>query len=340
MRAFPTRLGTVGASGADPAERAYLLSRWAGSLSCHTAALAVWLAARHERWWRPLLAGTPLLAITPQPDGLVRFEHHPRPPLEVLGLAPRHADDWATARGAYRRELADSGALVVCGDAYNLPWQRGYRRWHAPYWFTVLVDGGRWLIEDPLATNAPNGPRTLRRVPVEPGQLMQWSVAPQSYTAIQHLRELSIVGYGPPGLGVRYRWLARTPAPHPGRAEPTRLVGADAVNGLAIRFRVAPPDDPIHRQADDLWQALRQRELVVAAGEVDRELVPGAIREHWRRAVAGWRHIVPPLMQARSTTGSGPPGDPRQLADAVAAVAQFEADEWRLAGDCDVLAVA
>ena len=109
-------------------------------------------------------------------------------------------------------------------------------------------------------------------------------------------------------------------APRPGRVEPTRLVGPDAINGLAIRFRMAPPDDPIHRQADDLWQALRQRELVVAAAEADPELVPPAVRDHWRRAVAGWRRIVPPLMQARSRAGSGPPVDPRQLADAVAAV--------------------
>src|SRR5882724_3583497 len=154
MRVFSAEVGAVGISGRDPAEPAHLLSRWAGDLGCHTAALAVWLAAEHERWWRPLLAGAPLLAVTPQPDGLVRFEHHSRPPLEALGLTPRYADEWATARGAYRRELAECRALVVCGDAYNLPWQRGYHRWHAPYWFTVLLEGGRWLIEDPLAMKA------------------------------------------------------------------------------------------------------------------------------------------------------------------------------------------
>jgi hypothetical protein len=338
MLVIPAAFGTVRVS-ARSEPRVYL-SRWAGSFSCHTAALAVWLSARRDRWWRPLLAGGPVLAITPQPDGLVRFEHHPRPPLEVLGLTPRYADDWATARSAYRRELAECRALVVCGDAYNLPWQRGYQRWHAPYWFTVRTDGDRWLIEDPLVANAQGGKRVLRRVPVEPGQLMQWSVAPHSYTAIQHLREVSIVGYAPPGIGARYRWLARTRTPRPGRVEPTRLVGPDAINGLAIRFRMAPPDDPIHRQADDLWQALRQRELVIAAAEADPELVPPAVRDHWRRAVAGWRRIVPPLMQARSRAGSGPPVDPRQLADAVAAVAEFEADEWRLADDTTISAVA
>lgn len=318
-------------STADPAGRAHLLGRWAGTLDHHTAALAVWLAVRRRCWWRPLLAGTPVLAVTPQPDGLVRFEHHPRPPLEALGLELRYADDWATARGAYRRELAESGALVICGDAYNVPWQRGHRRWHAPYWFTVLRDGADWVVEDPLSTEAQGRPAGPLRVRVEPGQLLRWSRAPQLYTAVQHLRELSVVGHGPPGLGVRYRWLARARAPHPGRPEPTRLVGADAVNGLAIRFRTAPPDDPIHRQVDDVRHVLRQRELVVAAGGVDPDLVPPHVREHWRLAVAGWRRVVAALVRVRSGAGGGSPVDSRELADTTGAVARFETVGWRLA---------
>lgn len=45
-------------STADPAGRAHLLGRWAGTLDHHTAALAVWLAARRRCWWRPLLTAT------------------------------------------------------------------------------------------------------------------------------------------------------------------------------------------------------------------------------------------------------------------------------------------
>ena len=328
------------APGGESTLCSHLLSRWAGSLGCHSAALAVWLAAWHERWWRPLLGGTPHLAITPQPDGLARFEHHARPPLETLGLAPRFADDWNTARSGYRRELNDGRALVVCGDAYNLPWQRGHQRWHAPYWFTVLLDGRRWVVEDPLAVRPGGGPGMPLRVPVEPGQLMRWSLAPQSYTAIQHLRETSVFGAPPPGLGRRYRWLARGAVPPARRAEPARLVGVEAVEGLAIRYAAAPPGDPIHRQADDVCQAMRQRELVLAAAEVDPGLTSAETRDHWRRSVAGWRRVLPYLMQARSRAGSGPPVDPRHLAGAVAAVAGFETGEGRLAEESAVSASA
>src|SRR5579859_5130784 len=87
------------------------LSSWAATLSCYTAALAVWLAQRCEQRWRPLLAGGPVLAVTPAADGLLRFEHHARPPLQSLGLTVRQADDWATARAAQLAELSERGAL-------------------------------------------------------------------------------------------------------------------------------------------------------------------------------------------------------------------------------------
>jgi hypothetical protein len=300
------------------------LSSWGDTFSCYTAALAVWLAGRQDRWWRPLLAGGPILAITPAADGLLRFEHHPRPLLETLRLTVRHADNWTAAHAAQRTELAEQGALIVCGDVYNLPWQRGHRRWHVPHWFTIIQHDRRWLIIDPLAMNTPAGPQRPSQVPVDPAQIALWSSAPPSYPPAHRLRELSMAGYGPPGPGARYRWLESAWAPRTGQRDPGRLGGSAAVNALAARFRTARHDDPIHHQADDLWQALRQRELLIAAAEVDPGLVHPAALDHWRRAVIGWRRIPPALMHARLRGQAGLPIDRDRLADALVTVAAFE----------------
>jgi hypothetical protein len=77
-------------------------------------------------------------------------------------------------------------------------------------------------------------------------------------------------------------------------------------------------------QADDLWQALRQRELLVAAGEVDPDLVPQAVREHWRAGVVLWRRIPPVLMDARLRVEDGMPINCGRIAEVLEAVAEFE----------------
>jgi hypothetical protein len=301
------------------------LSRWGEVLSCYTAALAVWLAVREDRWWRPLLAGGPVLAVTPDADGLLRFEHHRRPPLAALGLTVRYTDYWAAAHAAYQAELARSGALIVCGDVHNLPWQRGHRRWHASHWFTVVRHDHDWLVDDPLAMSTLAGPQQPSRTPVRPGQLARWSLAPPAYSPVQRLREWSMAGYEPPGLDARYRWLTAGEVPGSERpADPARLAGADAVTALADRLRVGSTGDPVYRQADDLWQALRQRELLVAAAEVDADLLPPAAAEQWRRAIAGWRRIPPVLMHARLRAEAGLPVDRARVADTMLAVAPFE----------------
>lgn len=300
------------------------LSSWATTFSCYTAALAVWLAQRQDRWWRPLLTGGPVLAVTPAADGLLRFEHHPRPPLEALGLAVRQAGDWATARDGQQAELAERGALIVCGDVYNLPWQRGYQHWHSPHWFTIVPDGGRQQIVDPLAMITSEGPQHPCLVPVDPAMIARWALAPPGYAPVHRLRELSMAGYEPPGLGGRYRWLESDWAPRSGQHAPGRLAGSAAVSQLAARFRAAGPDDPLHAQADDLWQALRQRELLLAAAQADPGLVPPTVAEHWRRAVTGWRRIPPALLRARLRGRAGLPADRDRVADTLAAVAPFE----------------
>lgn len=306
------------------------LSRWSGTFSCYTAALAVWLAVRQERWWRPLLAGTPTLTVRPAADGLVRFEHHPRPLLETLGLGVRYTDDWSTARAGFHAELAARGAVVVCGDTYRLPWQRGYQRWHAPHWFTVVRQGDDWVVDDPLAMHTVAGPQAPYRAPIAVDELAAQGIGPVEYQPAQRLREASIVGSEPPGIGARYRWLVAaesTPDPGTGPAAPTgptALTGQAALRALADMCRQSGPDTLVGPQADDLWQALRQRELLVAAGEVDPDLVPQAVREHWRAGVVLWRRIPPVLMDARLRVEDGMPINCGRIAEVLEAVAEFE----------------
>lgn len=300
------------------------VSFFASAFSCYTAALAVWLGRRQHRWWRPLLAGGPVLAVTPAAGGLMRFEHHSRPPLEALGLTAAYASEWATAQAAHQAALARSGALIVCGDVYNLPWQRGHRHWHAPHWFTILARKDGLVVVDPLAMSTPAGPQLPSLVPVDPVQIALWSSAPPCYAPVHRLRELSIAGDEPTGLAARYRWLATSARPRTGQRDPARLTGADAVLALATRFGRARPDDPIHDQADDLWQALRQRELVIAAAKVDPELVDPAAADHWQRAIVGWRRIPAALMHAKLRREAGLPVDFGRLADALMSVAAFE----------------
>jgi hypothetical protein len=300
------------------------LSRWAGTFSCYTAPLAVWLAARREDWWRPLLTGAPTLAVRPAGDGLMRFEHHPRPPLAMLGLRIRQAEDWFTAGAGHRAELAASGAVVVCGDTYRLPWQRGYRRWHAPHWFTVVAEGAGWVVDDPLDLQTMAGPQSPYRAPVTADQLTRWGIGPARYSRAQHLRELSVAGAEPLGIGVRYRWLvAGDPAPVRD-AGPAALTGPAAVRALADLCRQDGPDTLAIQQADDVWQALRHRELFLAATAADPDLAPPDVREHWQAAVALWRRIPPALLHTRLRLEKNMPVDRHRVAEVFEAVAGFE----------------
>jgi hypothetical protein len=254
----------------------------------------------------------------------VRFEHHPRPPLESLRLGVRTADDWSVARAGYHAELLASGAVVVCGDTYRLPWQRGHRRWHAPHWFTVVRHGDEWVVDDPLRMHTVAGPQEPYRAPVAVGEMAEWGIGPVECRPAQELRESSVVGSGPPGVAARYRWLvAGEPAPVR-RAEPAALTGRDAVRALADICRRSGPEVLASEQADDLWQALRQRELLIAAGEVDPDLVPPSVREHWRTAIVLWRRIPPVLMDVRLRVEDGMAVDRGRVADVIEAVAEFE----------------
>ncbi|MCD7445161.1 hypothetical protein K4B79_44095 [Streptomyces lincolnensis] len=301
------------------------LASWSEVFNCYTAALATWLAVRTTAWWRPLLAGGPTLAVREADEGLLRYDHHPRPPLEVLGLVVRHGDDWRQVYEAQQAELAAHGALVVCGDTYHQPWHRGYRRRHAPHWITVVRDGHGDAVEDPLSLITEAGPQRPRRIEVAPAQFAQWARALPGTDPVHRLRERSVAGGGDLALGARYRWLAVRDGPGEQAAavpDPTRLTGADAVLAVAARFRPGAVRDL--RQADDLWQALRQRELLLAAAEADPGLLDEEALRHWRAATAWWRRVPPLLARLRLREAAGLATDTTRLVGVLTELAPFE----------------
>ena len=300
------------------------LSNWASTFSCYTAALAVWLAVRRKDWWRPLLAGTPTLVIRPATDGLMRFEHHPRPPLEMLGLQVRYSDDWPAACAGLHTELAERGAVIICGDTYRLPWQRGYRRRHAPHWFTVLRHGADLLVDDPLEMRTEDGPQAPYRAAITPGALAEWSAGPVRYRPAQRLRELSAAGAEPLGIGARYRWMSAGTPLAAGEAGTEALTGPASIRALAEHCRRHGLEVLATEQSDDLWQALRQRELFLAAARHDPDLVAPDVRAHWRAAIEVWRRVPPVLFHTRLCLRRAMPIDRQRVAAVIEAVAAFE----------------
>ncbi|MFI1917560.1 hypothetical protein [Nocardia sp. NPDC020380] len=346
-------------------------------LTCFTAALASALAARGEtRWWRPLLADGPFLAVTPA-AALLRFEHHATPPLPALGLRVTGDNDWDTAHSALSAQIAEHGVAVILADTYRLPWQRGHRRLHAPHWLAIVDDGG-WVAEDPLAMTTEYGPQPGTRVHIpDPGKLRTWAVGLGATDRALTLREEAMAGTTDIAAHRTYRWLEadisaaqRTPQheldrtrsqlgshhdplraqrdrlpPDPAQHQPSpqpfgrgseglrpsshmsadrdRLSGPDALRALAARYRFARTEADFD-QIDDLWQALRQRELLLWAAEHDPDLLDEAGRAHWEHAVGRWRTLPPLLLHARMRAASGTSIDTGRIAETLSELAELE----------------
>ncbi|WP_280404942.1 hypothetical protein [Nocardia brasiliensis] len=300
------------------------LSTHGDKLTCFTAALASALLARGEtRWWRPLLAGGPTLAVTPAEQDLLLFEHDATAPLPALGFAVHGDDDWATAYHALEEQVAAHGSVVLLADIFHLPWQHGYQKWHAPHWLAIVATVDGWVVEDPLTMTTELGLQAGQRVPVlSAAELREWSVSLGPGDTVALLREQAMAGTSQIQVGRTYRWLQTGPAALLApRAD--RLVGADALVALASRYQFAStPDD--FTQLDDLWQALRQRELLLWAAEFDDEVLDDAGREHWERAVALWRKLPPLLMHARMRAAAGGTVQTARIAENLLALAEYE----------------
>ncbi|WP_225728132.1 MULTISPECIES: hypothetical protein [unclassified Nocardia] len=305
-------------NGTDPAGHG-------DKLTCFTAALASALVASGEsRWWRPLLVDGPALAVRPAEEDLLLFEHHAVPPLPALGFRIAGSDDWDIAYPAISEQVDSYGAAVLLADIHHLPWQRAHGKWHAPHWLSVVDNGQILVLDDPLSMTTELGPQLGTRVPVPtPADLREWAVSIERADTVSRLREQAVAGTAEIYSECRYRWLEAVPdivAPAP---DPDRLVGPDALTALAARFRFARTAADF-AQVDDLWQALRQRELLVWAAGIDDAVLDAAGREHWQRATDEWRKLPPLLLHARMRAASGGTVDTGRIVETLTALAEFE----------------
>lgn len=303
-------------------ERGLQLEGWGGHLTCFTAALGTWLAGRESRWWRPLLEGGPSLAIRHEGDHWL-FAHSLRPWMPALGLRFQASDSWDEAQEALQAEMEAQGSVIVAADVWGLPWHGGYQQRHAPHWIVLRSDERGHFIEDPLEMMTLEGLQSGQCVDIELAACGATLRALCPVDPVFELRELSIAGSHPLATQMRYRWLQCVTA----KAEDYpagMLEGADACNALAEHFDAHGTAPEAYAQADDLWQALRQRELAIAAAESDAELMSTAAREHWETATEGWRRIPPLLMHASLRAQSGDAEPARLLSAELRRLAAFE----------------
>jgi len=285
------------------------LADWGKTLTCYTSALGTWLSFTNAHWWRPLAAGGPYLAVE-RADELLVFEHHPRPLCPALGLALRTAPAWEQAQADLLAELRDAGRVLVAGDSLALPWHPAYGKAHSPHWFVLTLDAeGSLFAEDPLNLVGEWGPQEPTRIRIEERELPGLCVALPKGSRIHVLRERAVLGTDDPQLGTAYRWLACTRAAPSGGPPASRRATPAALRMLAARLaeRVGAPD--AYAQADDIWQALRQREFTIAALTQERLLgtdVPDPRR--WRESLDLWRTLPPLLMHARMLARTGRTG--------------------------------
>jgi hypothetical protein len=311
-------------------ERVLRLAGWGGRLTCFTAALGTSLAGRDPRWWRPLLEGGPGLAIRHVGDHWL-FAHSARPWMPALGLRFQARDDWEEAKAALLAEIDGQGSVIVAADIWGLPWHGGYQRRHAPHWIVLRADEHGHFIEDPLEMMTLEGMQGGQCVDVDLDACEPILRALCPVDPIFELRERSIAGSKPLALQMRYRWLQHV-APEAEEYPAGMIQGAAACDALADHFDAHGSRPEAYAQADDLWQAVRQRELAVAAAEFDPTLMSPGERSHWEAAIERWRRIPPLLMHASLRAQSKDPQPAKLLSAELRRLAEFEGRNPILAG--------
>ncbi|MFJ2581770.1 hypothetical protein [Kitasatospora aureofaciens] len=287
-----------------PDEGRPAIAAWAETLTCYTAAAGSWLAYDRSNWWRPFAAGGPYLAIEPVGDRF-RFHHHPRPLCHSLGLSLRTAPHWSGAADGILGELARSGRVVVAGDTFSLPWHPGFGRARAPHWF--VLSGDPLVADDPLGLTGELGRQQPVRVPVPADGLAGLCAALPPGSPVYELRESAVLGTPDPQVGPAYRWLVQDGVVGAPELPPAdRMGGADALTALAAHFAQHAGEPDAYEQADDLWQALRQREFVAKALAEERAAgVPVPDPDAWTEVLGLWRTLPPLLLHARLLARSG-----------------------------------
>jgi len=308
-------------------------------LSCYTASIAAYMETAgidHQ-----LALGAQLfLAVRCQaaPSLCFSFVHYHTPLLgraitHELQLVRRWAADPATAGQHISAHCGSVGAVLVVGDAMNLPWLVTFGRKHTPHWFLVTAvdeQAGKVYVVDQFAFIDEAGTQ-------EPFagwlDLALVGTFAQGCPVLNHVfqsRDIWAFGAQTPladGDGAKYQWfetsappmaypvartealdlLARTLIFQTGQQSRADLPAPDWVCGLAaIRFladcfqtHLENPD--LYAINDDVWVAARNRELFAnllerLGAELDLPALSALSAWCIEQLVPQW-HAVPRIMR-------------------------------------------
>ncbi len=287
------------------------LAAWANRLTCRTAALASYAALTRRAWWRPLLAGGPVLDVRQVGAGLA-FTHHRVPGPAALGLSLRTATRWDEAWAGIGDELRRRGIVIIAGDEYRLPWREARGQRHSPLWFPLAVRDGEYIVDDvygPGETGTRGAPVSVR---IPEADLWRVCRAVPAGPPAHALAEGAALGIGDAPLGPRYRWLSAESAQDGVAASCLAGSPPSSARSLALLaeyYRRHAADPRALGHAEELRYGHRMRELMAAALVAERTAPDGRVEVPdpgpWQAAALAWRRLPPLLMHARQIAETG-----------------------------------
>jgi hypothetical protein len=305
-------------------------------LSCYTASIAAYL--ERSQIDSELVLGTQLfLAVKTEHSAAPEFSfvHYHTPLLgdtdtHSLKLARKSAAESEAAVRGIIAEWQRSGAVIVAGDAMNLPWLVTCGRKHAPHWF-LLADideqAGQMQIMDQFEFTDAAGVQMPFVGKVELSLLAKLAQAnPLQHHVFQARDRWAFGACEASTIGAEYQWFVQQSLPRMQPISEARIwdlllktwlynsgqrqrddlspaewsCGVAAIRLLAERMEHYLDDPALYEISDDLWVAARNRQMFThVLHRLARELNTGELEALavWGEAelVTQW-HAIPRIM--------------------------------------------
>jgi hypothetical protein len=336
-------------------------------LSCYTASIAAYME-RHQIDSELVLGAQLFLALKAEQAGAPKlsFIHYHTP---LLGTTPIHAlqlirQEAVNPDEAIHRIIAEwkqSRAVIVVGDAMNLPWLVTCGRRHAPHWFLISdIDeqAGQMQIIDQFEFTDAAGIQqpfvgrvdlcllgTLARgSPIQNHVFQardQWAFGLRETNVVsdapyQWFEQRMARRVEPIGEPVLWNLLQNTYLYHtaqrawPNRPGPEWYTGLAAIEFLAQYVEHHLADPALYDISDDLWVAARNRQMFMCvlrrlAAELHATALESLAAWGEDTLVAQW-HAIPRIMHYNLGSLKRGRRPTALLAQTLAAVAEHEAE--------------